>query len=76
MANEFIQDSDKVPFDMHMWLPRWMPRLHGACMGFNSPLSWDSLLYSIGFEDCDTPYLTGLAFLTGPYGGVVQELAS
>ena len=59
VANEFVQDikilnTDKAYFDTHAWLPWWMPRLHGACIGFKSPLGWDLLLYSINFEDCDS----------------------
>ena len=37
-------------------------------------LNCTALLHSIGL--IVTPCLTGLAFLTGPYSGIVQELAN
>ena len=51
VATEFVNTVIKcILICMRAWLPWWMPRLHGACMGFKSPLGW----YSNGFEDCDS----------------------
>ena len=54
-------------------------RLHGACMVPAWGLShhWAGILFYIQLVlKIVTPCLTGLAFLTGPYSGVVQELAN
>ena len=46
-------------------------KLHGACMGFKSPLGFYIQMVLKIVICC----LTRLAFLTGPYSGIVQELA-
>ena len=67
-----IVNTDQVYFDMHMQLLWSVLRLHGACIGFESPLGW---VYVQLVLKIVTPCLTGLA-LTGPYSGIVQELAN
>ena len=44
-------------------------------MEFKSQLGWDSFYIQLVLKIV-TPCLTGLAFLTGLYSGIVQELAS
>ena len=80
VANEFVQDieilnTDKAYFETHAWLPWWMPRLHVPAWGSNH--HWAEICFYIHLIlKIVTLCLTDLAFLTGPYSGIVQELVN
>ena len=69
-----IVNTDQVYFDMHVC------GSHGGCPVCMVP-AWDPSHHWAGILFCVqlvskivTPCLTGLAILTGPYSGIVQEL--
>ena len=83
MANELILlktvNADQVYFDMCVHVApivnayRCMVLVCGSSHNWN----WAEILFYIQLAlKIVTPCLTGLAFLTGPYSGIMQELAN
>ena len=72
-----IVNTDQVYFDMHVC------GSHGGYLGcmvsaWGDPSHhWAGILFYVQLvSKIVTPCLTGLAFLTGPYSGIVQELTN